>query len=265
MSIYNILDKVPLTAKPRHVNTLNRIVRVEAAVAAPTVWEDISNVLKVDIGEPSFGFTDNLLHQGGGYRGQKTNKEPIWTGSIEVYRGKLQTVLAQLFGIDLATQFGMGLLYNAELPEVHWESIIRDHDNKTMIEGLVIEDMVIKTPSISQPIDSANVTIPFITERRPWMLKTGYECVYDQWATDGIIVEFTCSSTAVNIADASNERHGEQFEFDEIASFKLKPSGFNTGYFYTDSNVTFGTNKFTFTSAPADAGTLQALYAKAVA
>lgn len=263
MSVYDVLGAPSKTAQPEHVFTLPRMVRVNAATAAPTAQANLTGVTEVTISGISFKMQKELPMHGSGWQKRRLRQDPEVTGNLIIYRGYLKSVLDQIFGVDSATYFGSYLANKLDIPEIHLHEVVRDYDNKTIIDTMVYPNLRIDPVPVAHPIDSSLVTIPWKSDCIPFAIKAGYEVVYDQFATDGSTVEFTLSSTAVPIADCTYEDQAGFQTIDELALVLLKPSGSDEGY-KVDAGFTFGTNKLTFTTAPAASGVLKVLYIKAL-
>jgi hypothetical protein len=259
MATTDQLSIVPQSAQPSHKFTLNRFVRVEASVLAPVVWTNLSYILNINIGAPSFQSEAQLFHQGGGDRSRRYKRGPLWTGSFTCYQGKSLDVLAQLFGISTSTTYGLNLLVDNELPQIHLECIVRDFDNLTHLYTVVFEDLVIQSPAVDHPLDTADFVIPFYTESKPWILKTGYEMVYDKYTGSGSTTTFTLSSTPVACVSAA--LYNTQFDYTKLASLKKKLSTEDTGTFIKSGASVTGTT-LTITTAPEAASEVQVFYPK---
>jgi len=154
--------------------TLNRFFKVEAAAATPVASTQLSYIVGLDIGDPSFEETD-VFHQGGGDERSKEKRRWSWSGSITVHKGKLATVKAQLLGLTWDTGNDTGIPFKVpdDFPHIHWEAVCRKKDNTDHLFTVLIQDMIIDSAGFSNPLDQSDGTINFHTYYPPiYFVKT---------------------------------------------------------------------------------------------
>lgn len=258
--IYNTLGKVPRTAEPKGVYSLNMIVPVEGISGASAVTKlEVSYIKQIKISAPSTE-TLTLMQQAAGDNIAEYVSNPKWTGSIICYRGKAKVVLAQLLGIVTGSYYGLNSFLSSGLPAVHWEQVIRDVNNYTHIQTIIFEDMILMPSAWDNPIGAADFEIPFYCRRKFSFLDAGYEMVYNRLASSGSGLSYTLSATPVPIADSTL---WDQQEFNRMFSLKIKATADSTGTIVQGAACSIAGTTITFTTAPV-AGQLQALYPKAV-
>lgn len=261
MAITDQLGAPAATSYKQGYYTLNRIWRCEAAVAAPVTPTNLNYIVQIEIGEPSYRVDVDVYQQGGGDDYTKVRKGPTWTGTITVLGGKIGDVLKDIFGLTWSTAGDamVALNHDDDYPEIIWEAVCRDVDNSTHLFSLIIQDLVIDSKGLSSPMEYSDETIPFHTYHMPFLLCSGSELVYDQFAGDGSTTDFTASSTPLNLTTASNY---DDLVLDDCVFIKTKTSTASTGT-RQKSGVSAAGGVFTYSTAPAASSTVQLLYAKA--
>lgn len=261
MSIYDQLGAPGVDVILEGKNTLNRIVRVDAPVAAPVQPTNVYGVVSLEIDNGSADETE-VFQQGGGNERTIYRSNYKWSGTITVHKGKLPYVLAQLLGIswEVSTQPLIPFKMINDFPKVHWEAVFRQKDNSSHAFTVIIPEMIIDPVAISNALDNSEQTIPFHTYFPPCFLKANAELVYDQFTGDGSTTQFTASSTPLNLLNASNY---EDFFLNYAILIKEKASGESTGKKKL-SGYSYSSGKFIASTAPASGTTVQILYAKMV-
>lgn len=258
MAVTTQLAAVTAAAIQEGKYALNRVWRVEASVAAPVAESNLSNIISVEVGEPSFNENEYFM-QGAGDERLTLRRNYKWPITINVYKGKLGETLETLLGLTWSSDFAIPLRDNTTLPSVHWEAVCRDSDNTTHLFSLVIQDLILNMPAFPNPLDYSDSTITGYTYHDPFLLYSGYEMEYDIFTTDGSGTDYTASSTPVSLVTNANY---DDWSIDEAASIKLKASGETVGT-REKSGWTYSTGVFTRSTAAAVSGNVQILYAKA--
>ena len=245
--------------------SLNRIVRCEAAVATPVVWTNLSNVVAIEISDPSWDYEADVFQQGGGDEKTHIQRGPRWDGTITVIGGKVGDMLATLFGETWTTagNTAMSLRSDDDSPMIIWEAICRDSNNSTHLFSLVIQDMIMDSLGMANPMDYADISIPFHTYHEPFLLCTGAEMVYDRWdATPGTATYSTSCGTPLELVTAASH---DDWHYDNMVFCKnMDNSDSETIGHRVTSGVALSGGTLTFTTGtPAASDEVSVLYAKA--
>ena len=240
----------------------NRTYQVVASALTPVSATNMDYIIAVDVddGAPD---TMDIFQQGGGNERSVLERGWKWSGTITVHKGKMPYVLSQLLNVtwDTGNDAVIPFKIPDDFPHVHWEAICREKDNTTHLFTLVIQDMIIEKGSFSNPLDAADGTIPFHTYYPPCYLSANAELVYDVWTGDASTVDFTPSSTPLNLLTAADH---DDFLLAQAFSIKEKASTASTGTRQM-SGYSYGSSKFTATTAPAASTLVQILYARIAA
>lgn len=262
MAYTDQLSAPPASSYKQGYYTLNRFVRCEASVAAPTAFTNLDYIVQVDIGEPSYRVDVEIFEQGAGDERTKVRKGPRWDGTITVLGGKVGNVLASILGLTWGTANDAAVMLNRDndYPVLIWEAVCRDADNVTHLFSLVIQDMIIDSKGLTNPLAYADEPIKFHTYHVPFLICPGSELVYDQFNGDGSTTTFTASSTPLTLTTASNY---DDLDYNQIVYVKQKASGDSTGT-RKKSGWSYSGGNFVATTAPAVSSTVQILYAKKI-
>ncbi len=265
MSVSTQLSAPPSTVHKKGRFTLNRIVRCEATATAPVSWTNMTNVVAVEWGEPSWDEETDILQQGAGDLKTHIKHGPRWDGTITVLSGSFGEVVAKIQGITWgttsATQYGaISMRMDNDYPQVIWEAVCRDDDNKTHLFSACVQDMIIDDLSFSNPMDYEDATIPFHTYHEPFLLTGGAELVYDQWTATGsgaTLTTYTLSATPIRLASPSIDN---DWYWSKLVYAKTKSSSASTGTRWVE-DVTVATTTVAL-ATPTAGDTVQILYAK---
>src|SRR4030042_1140775 len=242
--------------------TLNRIVRCEAAAAAPVAWTELSNIVAIEIGEPSWDYEADILHQGGGDEKKHIRRGPRYEGTITVLSGKVGDVVGSILGVTWgASHVAMSLRMDKDDPQVIWEAICRDSDNTDHLFSLVIQDLILDDVGMANALDYSARTIPFHNYHEPFLLYDGYKLVYDVKNATPSTVAYTLSGgTPATLLVATD--HDDWF-FNNLVYVKVKDNsaGDTIGKRRTSGvSATGATLTFT-TGTPAASDVVYILYA----
>ena len=242
--------------------TLNRVLDCDATAATPVTPTNLGAVVSIDFGEPSWDNEANVFQQGGGDEKTQIKRGPRWDGTITILGGSVGEVLSTLYGLTWGTGSGeyaaMSLRRDNDYPDVIWEAICRDADNKTHLFSVVIQDMIIDDGAWSNPLEYSDGTIPFHTYHEPFYLKDGCELMMDVITAGSAEVEWALSGTPITLASPSLQ---DDWDVGDLVYVKTKASGASTGT-RKRSNVTITNASLQFTAGtPASGTTLQVLYA----
>ena len=232
--------------------TLHRVHLSEATAAAPVVPVNMSNIVAITYGEPSFD-TEVIQQQGGGDDRVEIKYNWRWDGTITCHGGKGGAVLAAIQNITWNTSNDAVISTRPEndFPVVHWEAVCREKDNTTHLFTVVIQDMIIDASGFDNPMDYTDFTIPFHTYHEPMIACAGAEFVYDVFTGDGSTTDLTLSSTPIKALTASSH---DDFYINELPFVKEKASTASTGT-RQKSGYSYAAGKAVAATAPT-AGTL---------
>lgn len=265
MAVDDQLGRPPETSHQMGRFSLNRIVRCDADAAVPVVWTNLNYVVQIEIGRPTWKYTADMLHQGAGDEITEIKRGPRWDGTITVLSGNIGNVLASLKGVTWnGSHVVLSSRNDSDDPQIIWEAIARDADNKTHLFSLVIQDMIIDDLDAINPMDYSDRTIAFHTYHEWFLVYTGYEMVYDVWDATPTTATYTISAgTPETLLTATNH---DDWHYDNAVYVKNKDnSASDTGMTRRIiSNVTVVGAVLTFTTGtPATSDKIGLLYAKA--
>ena len=258
MSIYTQKGAPGSTYETYGQYSLNRAHLVDTTVAAPVTPIDLGAILALSIGQPSFD-ERKLLQQGGGDTSLIRRRNFVWSGTINLYKGQLPSVIAQLKGISYGTANDRAISFKDRkgIPVIHWEAVCRDTDNLTPLFSVVIPNMVIDPWGFDNPMAESEAVLPFHTDFPPFFLAPYSELVWDLFSGNGSTTDFTLSGTPRDLLDSS---YYDDFILDNIALVTVKTSSDDTGVIQK-SGVTLAGNVLTFSTAPASGSKIGVLYA----
>jgi len=243
---------------------LHQFVRSDPTVAAPVVWEDMSYIQNITVGEPSFDTTFDVFQQGGGDEKTQVKRGPKWEGSIEVLPGKIGEVIAQLQGVTWGSaQNVLSLRAEKDIPDVCIQSWMRDMDNTTHLYTQVLQDIIIDDMGIDSPMGLSNRTIPFHTYHEPFLLYTGKYMILDAFTATPSTGTYTLSGgTPATLLTASNH---DDWHIDNAVFVKNKDdSASNETGVRRTSGIAISGETLTFsTDLPAASDKITVLYADA--
>jgi len=247
--------------------TLNRIYVVDTTAAeGATTATELTSIVAIDVGEPSWDEENTAFQQGGGDEKTMIRRGPRWDGTVTVLSGKVSDVLASLQNVTWAAggQVAMPLRTSNDNPAIIWEAICRDADNTDHLFSLVIQDMIIDNLAFTNPMEYSERTIPFHTYHDPFTLKADHELVYDTYTATPTTETYTLScSTPATLVTATDH---DDWYFDNAVYIKLKDNSdddrmkrLTTGVSISGATVTF------VTGTPDATDKLMVLYAKSSA
>lgn len=243
--------------------TLARFFRCEASAAAPVSSSDLTGLQAWNISEPDIKFSAEIFHQGGGDEGTIIERGHTWPFTLSFLKGDAWDQLAALRGVTFGTSNDaiLPLMKKNDYPEFILEAIVRDSDNETHLGSVIIPDLIIDNVSWDHPLDDSLFVVNCHTRRLPFLLTDGAELVYDVFTGDGSTVDFSLSSTPLNLTTATD---WEYLDLDTIYYVKEKASTASTGTLKR-SGYSESTGTLTASTAPAASTLVQVLYAKATA
>jgi len=265
MAINTQLGAPPASTYKKGRFTLNRIYDCEASVAAPVSPTNLNSVVQIDWGEPSWDNEADVFQQGGGDEKTQIKRGPRWDGTITVLGGSVGNLLSSLTGLTWGTGSGayaaMSMRRDGDNPNVIWEAICRDADNKDHLFSVVLQDIIIDDLGWSNPMEYTDSTIPFHTYHEPFFLLKDTELVYDVIQAGSSTVEWALSATPISLASPSLQN---DWDVETLVYVKTKTSSASTGT-RKRSGVAVTNASLAFSPAvgtPASATVLQVLFAK---
>ena len=246
--------------------TLHRFVRCEATAGDATAisWQNMSNVVSIDIDEPTWDFEADVYHAGGGNEKRHIRSGPRWNGTITVLGGKIGDTLRLLQEVtwDDSTQAVLSPRMDKDDPEIIIESICRDHDNGTHLFTRVIQDAILDDMGDALGLDYADKVIPFHTYHEWFLLATSAEMVYHVWSATPSTATYTISnSTPLSLLTATSH---DDWAFDNMVFCKVKDNsaGDSIGKRVT-AGVSLSGDELVFTTGtPAATDQVYCLFAK---
>jgi len=268
MAITDQLGAPPTNAHLMGRYALHRFVRCEATAAAATAvaWTNMSYIVAVDVGEPTWDYEVDVYQQGAGDNKTHIRRGPRWDGTITVLAGKIGTVLAQFKGATWTTAGAavMSLRMDDDDPEIIIESVMRDADNTDHLFTRVIQDIIIDDMGDSSPLDYSDKVIPFHTYHEPFLLCADAQMVYHVYnATPGTATYTQSSGTPLTLVTATSH---DDWHYDNMVFCKVKDNsaGDTIGKRVT-SGVALSGGTLTFTTGtPAASDKVYILFAVAV-
>jgi len=262
MAVNDILARPDEDAYVRGEDSLFRMVRCEATVAAPVVPTNMENITSIVVGDPTYRIEYDAIHKGSDDI-RKIRRKPAWPVTINVFKGKFDDVLATLRGVTFGTtDVAMPLHASNDLPECIFECVYRDKDLSHVL-SYVIQDFILDDTGIDDPLDYSDAVIKGHTYYPPFLVYTGYECVYDRFDATPSTPDYSLSATAATMLTASNHN---LWDFDDAAFIKVKDhsAGDEVGNRRrTGVAVTSGTTLAFTTGIPAATDEVSTLYVKA--
>ena len=252
--------------KGRYV--LNRIFKSEATVTKNVTPTNMTGIEAIEWGEPTWDEEVDILQQGAGDTKTHVKHGPKWSGSITVLSGSLPNVIAKIQGITWGSGSGeyaaVLTRQSNDYPQVHWEAICRDDDNKDHLFSAIVQDMILDDSGFSNPLEYEDGTIPFHTYSEPFYLKADHQLIYDIYDASGVgatLTDYALTATPVVLASPAIS---DGWDFNNLIFVKEKASGASTGTRKRqDVSVTNATVSIT-PGTPASGGDIQVLYAHAV-
>jgi hypothetical protein len=203
-----------------------------------------------------------VFQQGGGEERLVIKSNAKYEGTIDMLAGDVGDFLANVLGVTWSSAGYLAHpLHFDSYPKFSLESVCRRQDNSTHLVSKCFQDCILREFNFGSPNEMEVVSVPFYSYHDPFLLKSGYHMVYDVFSGTGSTVEFTLTSTAVKLTNVALEAHSD-WVLDSMAFCKVKLTADSTGT-RQKSGITFGTNKITFTTAPAASSRVEVWYAVA--
>jgi len=247
---------------------LHRYVLVNpAAAAAPVTPVNIYGVQDATPGVPAPKKTFEGFQHGG--RGERRRIELQFetTFDIKIFLKDALEFIPAILGKTWGTGgiYGLPLAFR-DIPLINYEGIYRLPDGVTHAGSYIAPDLRLKSLSPNFGADGHIVTLPFYTKFLPFPLKAGCEMVYDVFTADGSSLNYTLSSTPLDITDVSvlDNLPDLGWVLDNCVYVKVRASGEDTAVLQTSGIQITGTD-LAFTTAPAAGSKIEVYYAKATA
>jgi hypothetical protein len=244
-------------------NSLHRIWRLGASVAAPLTPAYVEGIQNATPTPLTAGSTKNVFQEGAGDEYTEVKSQWKHELAVDILAGKLFAFMAQLYGTTFGGAGYYGQATRAKsIPIITWETEMRESDG-THKYTKVYPQMILKEWEENTPMEDNPSTFTFWSKRDPFRIYAGAELVIDRFTANGSSGSFTLSSTPVILFDVTNEEN-EDFLLNNVVSCITKTTAQVYGSRVTSGATCVGTT-FTLTPTPAAGTIVTVTYAKATA
>ncbi len=248
-------------------NALHRYTLVNpATAAAPVVPVDIYGVQDVTPGAVSYKKTFEGMQQGGRGERRKIMLQPEYNVDVKIFLKDALTLVPALLGQTWGAGgvYGMPLAFE-DKPLINLESAYR-LPSGVHAGSYICPDLILKDWAPNFGNDGHIVTLPFYSKFLPFPAKGGVEMVYDIFTADGSSLNYTLSSTPLDITDVTARPNLADLGWvlDNCVYLKVRAAGADIATLQTTGIQLTGTS-LAFTTAPAAGSRIEVYYAKATA
>lgn len=248
-------------------NALHRYTLVNpAAAAAPVTPVDIYGVQDVTPGSVSYKKTIEGFQQGGRGERRKINLRPEYNVDVKIFLKDALVLVPALLGQTWGAGgvYGMPLAFE-DKPLFNLESVYR-LPSGVHAGSHICPDLILKEFSPNFGNDGHIVTLPFYSKFLPFPAKAGVEMVYDVFTADGSSLNYTLSSTPLDITDVVTRPNLPDLGWvlDNCVYVKVRASGADIATLQMAGFQITGAD-LAFTAAPAAGSKIEVYYAKATA